>query len=308
MYRFSPEDSDSSIAIDGFTCCQTEAALGTCGANCCASRGRHYFEVRVEKNRGGIFAGFSKIGGSFTTRGSAGLGLVNESWAIDAMGAVGTGGQWKPYHRMKLKPGMTIGALIEFEGSSPRISFFCDGSPLGIAFDGLPPGYYRPSCSLKYKGTTVVSNFGQIDPFTFPPVPEVDGWEDVPSPNALVAPGSPSTAGATVVTPTPSPTLSAALAPATAAAVVAGSSAPPPAPPAAVSKRTLKQPHAESVDPDRAARLKALEAEADERGDEGIAFAPEPAPHHRAKAAGGDARLVTKNEKLPLLSGRSGLR
>eukprot|EP00708_Paratrimastix_pyriformis_P003951 GAFH01002767.1.p3 GENE.GAFH01002767.1~~GAFH01002767.1.p3 ORF type:complete len:164 (-),score=26.29 GAFH01002767.1:111-602(-) len=83
---------------------------------------------------------------------------------------------------------------------------------------------------------------------------------------------------------------------------------PPSAPPAAVSKRTLKQPHAESVDPDRAARLKALEAEADERGDEGIAFAPEPAPHHRAKAAGGDARLVTKNEKLPLLSGRSGLR
>jgi len=155
MWGFSRDFCDDCVMLDedNFTATQTKPDVGTVGANCCSSHGRHFFEVKVEKNRGGVLIGVQRLGGKCPEIGGRGVGIEPDSWAVDALGKAGTAGSWKSFAAWKLKPGMTVGCLIEHHLSSTQISFFKDGVAFGAAFTDLPPGYYRPALSLQHGQT-----------------------------------------------------------------------------------------------------------------------------------------------------------
>ena len=91
---------------------------------------------------------------------SKGIGCYEGTYALDSYsGSIGTNNQWKSYIGRKLRPGDTVGCLIDL--NSGTISFIVDkDKPITPAFTNIDTRTRYYACaSLKYRKTRVFARF-----------------------------------------------------------------------------------------------------------------------------------------------------
>ncbi|XP_057860928.2 E3 ubiquitin-protein ligase RKP isoform X2 [Cryptomeria japonica] len=171
--------------LNRFLLIESQAMFSSARANACVLKGKWMYEVTLET------AGIQQLGWAtltcpFTHR--EGVGDDEDSYAYDGRRIRKWNKDYETYGHLWVV-GDVIGCCINLDAS--EISFYRNGVPLGVAFDGLrklDPGFgYFPAISLS-QGERCDLNFGSR-PFKYPiadflPIqvpPKVKDGEDVAS-------------------------------------------------------------------------------------------------------------------------------
>lgn len=150
------------------------ASFSSARANACVWKGKWMYEVTLE-TAGIQQLGWATVSCPFTDR--KGVGDAEDSYAFDGRRV----SKWNKYSKsygQSWVVGDVIGCCIDL--NKDRISFYRNGAPLGVAFDGIRkmgPGIgYYPALSLS-EGESCELNFGSR-PLKYP----VGGFQPIQAP------------------------------------------------------------------------------------------------------------------------------
>ncbi|KAI0506995.1 hypothetical protein KFK09_013113 [Dendrobium nobile] len=186
IFVFDCGFGSNTVAIDRASVCgeirnirkplliESLAVFSSARANACVWKGKWMYEVTLETS-GVQQLGWATVSCPFTDR--KGVGDAEDSYAFDGRRVT----KWNKYSKaygQSWVVGDVIGCCIDL--NKDMISFYRNGAPLGVAFDGIRKmgpriGYY-PAFSLS-EGESCELNFGSR-PFKYP----VDGFHPIQAP------------------------------------------------------------------------------------------------------------------------------